>query len=63
MFWLNGSFFGGVDRGLINKGVMTYLMAPTWPLNMPTFFHHRIDSLQPEIHTRNNESAHIGDTN
>ncbi len=36
--WLNGSFFGGDDRGFLKEGVKTYLMAPMRPLNSPTFF-------------------------
>jgi hypothetical protein len=26
--WLNGSVFGGDDRGFLKEGVKTYLMAP-----------------------------------
>jgi hypothetical protein len=35
--WLNGSFFGGDDRGFLKEGVKTYLMTPISPLNPPTF--------------------------
>jgi hypothetical protein len=35
---LNGSFFGGDDRGSLKEGVKTYLMAPMSPLNSPIFF-------------------------
>jgi hypothetical protein len=35
--WLNGSFFGGDDRGFLKEGVKTYQMAPMSPLNSPNF--------------------------
>jgi hypothetical protein len=36
--WLNGSFFGVDDRGFLEEGVKSYLMAPMSPLNSQMFF-------------------------
>ncbi len=44
--WLNGSFFGGEQRGCLNEGVKTYRMAPMSPLNSPTSFCLHIYSLR-----------------
>jgi hypothetical protein len=38
IFWLNGSFFGGDDRGFLKEVVKTYLMAPMSLLDSPTLF-------------------------
>ncbi len=35
---LNGSFFGGDDRGFLKERIKTYLMALMSPPNSPTFF-------------------------
>ncbi len=36
--WLNGSFFGGDDRGFLKERVKTYLTTPMSQLDSPTFF-------------------------
>ncbi len=34
--WLNGSFFGGDDLGILKEGIKTHSMAPIWPLDSST---------------------------
>ncbi len=36
--WLNGSFFGGDDRGFLKDGVKTYQMSPMSPIKIANFF-------------------------